>query len=204
MNYIAHIHIAQHTQTSLAGAFLGDFVKGRDLSCFTDELRLGILLHRKVDSFTDQHEALSEIKGLFPKHLRRYSGIALDIYFDHLLMIKWPQLARCDFEDLFDSFYQELHQTTYDTNQRFTRVKHTLVKERWLSNYQYEAVCLDAMRSIESRFRHSATFAEEAYALMMRNRTLLEACFDVFYPELMKTSEDLSNQLGNRLLAGEL
>lgn len=28
MNYLAHLHIADHTNTSFTGNFLGDFVKG--------------------------------------------------------------------------------------------------------------------------------------------------------------------------------
>jgi acyl carrier protein phosphodiesterase len=195
LNYISHIQLASHTQTSLVGSFLGDFVKGRDLSLFTEAEKLGILLHRKVDSFTDQHEQLRVIKGLFPSHLRRYSGIALDIYFDHLLMSNWSCFSVVDNTDLFDHFYQELKLTCYDSNQPYTKVKKTLIEEKWLSNYQQELACLNAMKSIERRFRHSAVFAEDAYTLLQKNRETVEQCFDLFYPELMKASEDLKNGL---------
>jgi acyl carrier protein phosphodiesterase len=200
LNYISHIQLAYHTQTSLVGAFLGDFVKGSDLNEYTGAERLGILLHRKVDSFTDQHAELSVAKTLFPKHLRRYSGI----YFDHLLMSNWSRFSSFDISNLFNNFYQELEHANYESNGRYTRVKRTLIRQQWLSNYQEEVACLDAMRSIESRFKHSAVFAEDAYTIMTKNRTLLEDCFSSFYPSLMRASEDMSDHLKERLLTTEL
>lgn len=183
------------------GAFLGDFVKGSHLNQFTDAERLGILLHRKIDSFTDQHSELSRIKELFSAGIRRYSGIALDIYFDHILISKWSQFSSRGADDLLSDFYQELAQTDYAKSARYTRVKSTLIQERWLSRYQDEQICLEAMRSIESRFRHSAVFAEEAFSVLKQNRRLLEHCFESFYPELMQMSENMSEQIRKKLLA---
>ena len=83
MNYLAHIHLGYLSQTSLVGNFLGDFVKGSDLSHLNTALRQGVWLHRRIDTYTDQHTAIVELRNLFPKKLRRFSGIALDVYFDH-------------------------------------------------------------------------------------------------------------------------
>ena len=55
MNYLAHLHLAAHTHSSLTGNLLGDFVKGALPSALGTELDEGIWLHRKVDAFTDSH-----------------------------------------------------------------------------------------------------------------------------------------------------
>ena len=80
MNYIAHIHIAEHTDTSMVGNFLGDFVKGSELQYLPAELETGIRLHRSVDVFTDQHPAIIKLKSAFPPSIRRMAGITIDIY----------------------------------------------------------------------------------------------------------------------------
>ena len=99
MNYIAHINLAEHTETSALGNFLGDFVKG-DLYSWTrdghnetlpDVLLKGIRLHRSVDNYTDSHNTNQYLRALFPKPLRRMSGIILDVYFDHLLCQHWSR-----------------------------------------------------------------------------------------------------------------
>ena len=62
MNYIAHIYLAEHTQTSKLGNFLGDFVKGPDLSSLPVEIQTGIKFHRAIDSYTDSHHQITALK----------------------------------------------------------------------------------------------------------------------------------------------
>ena len=52
MNFLAHLHIAQHCNSNLAGNLLGDFVKGDPNKHYSDSLSDGIRLHRFVDSYT--------------------------------------------------------------------------------------------------------------------------------------------------------
>lgn len=96
MNYIAHLHLAQHTKTSLVGNFLGDFIKGSALDDLPLDLQHGVRLHRQIDTYTDTHPVVLALKQQFPKSIRRYSGIVLDIYFDHLLMQHWQQFSAID------------------------------------------------------------------------------------------------------------
>lgn len=86
MNYLAHIHIANHTQTSLLGNFLGDFVKGQAFNDLPRELATGVRLHRKIDQFTDSHELVKGLRRSFPRDLRRVAGIVIDITFDYFLL----------------------------------------------------------------------------------------------------------------------
>ncbi|MEH6451843.1 MAG: ACP phosphodiesterase, partial [Psychromonas sp.] len=89
MNFLAHLHIAQHTNTSFVGNFLGDFVKGDPQGKFNRDIVKGIRLHRFVDSYIDQHHLVTSTKPLFEPELRRYSPIALDMFWDHCLAKHW-------------------------------------------------------------------------------------------------------------------
>ena len=85
MNYLAHFHLAHETQTSFVGAMLGDFIKGRRHLDLENDLRIGVILHRKVDAFTEDDALIKKGKSFFEHSQRRFAGIALDVFWDHCL-----------------------------------------------------------------------------------------------------------------------
>lgn len=187
MNYLAHLHIAATTKTSLVGNFLGDFVKGSDFSSFDAEVVKGIRLHRKVDSFTDSHEIVKGLKTLFPKALRRMSGVCIDIWFDHLLLQHNHQFTPSLKYSIVDDFYQQLANIEVRTS-RFAKVKASLINHRWLMDYQHQSTCRQAFYAIESRLKHRITFADASYEFLTEHQQHLEAQFLAFYPELLDFS----------------
>lgn len=189
MNYIAHIHLAAFTNTSLVGNFIGDFVRGSQLDYLTKPLRDGVRLHRKIDSFTDSHPQILALKGLFPRALRRTSGICLDIWFDHLLLTHNPQYPPDLLPHVFDQFYNELRSVDMP-DERFRRVKSSLLETRWLQHYQQAETCLRAMLTVQKRLRDRLIFAQQSYHFLRQNQAELEQGFHQFYPDLMQFSQD--------------
>jgi len=93
MNFLGHLWIADKTGTSLAGAVLGDWLRGRIPERFPEELRTGVALHRRIDVMTDSHPAVVECRAKFADGQRRYAGIVLDVVIDHLLARDWDQFS---------------------------------------------------------------------------------------------------------------
>jgi acyl carrier protein phosphodiesterase len=91
MNFLAHLWLADRTGTSLAGAVLGDLVRGSDLSAYPADVALGVRLHRRIDAATDRHVLVAQARDRFPPGNRRYAGIVLDLACDHLLARAWSQ-----------------------------------------------------------------------------------------------------------------
>lgn len=71
------------------GNFIGDFVKGSRYNEFPSVIRKGILLHRKIDEFTDLHPVVRNLNGFLRPTFGRYSAIILDMYFDYFLAINF-------------------------------------------------------------------------------------------------------------------
>lgn len=92
MNFLAHLWLADRSRTSLAGAVLGDVVRGADLRAYPDDLAEGIRLHRRVDALTDRHPRLQPLRADFAPGARRYAGIVLDLAADHALVQGWSGL----------------------------------------------------------------------------------------------------------------
>ena len=91
MNFLAHSLLAFGDDELLVGQFAGDFVRGADLSAHTAKVADGIRLHRHVDSFTDRHPGLRDLRAMFPDSLRRFSGIAIDVAADYHLVQGWSR-----------------------------------------------------------------------------------------------------------------
>ncbi len=104
MNFLAHLCLTSGDPSLMLGGLFGDFVRGRRaLRAFPDPVRQGIILHRYIDRRTDHSAVVKKLRTRFPREFRRYSGIIIDLAFDHELALNWwrymPQsLERFDIE----------------------------------------------------------------------------------------------------------
>ncbi len=104
MNFLAHLCLGNPSPELMLGGLIGDFVRGRRaLHAYPPEIRQGIELHRHIDRKTDHAPLVKKLRGRFPRDFRRYSGIIIDLAFDHELARNWwrymPQsLERFDLE----------------------------------------------------------------------------------------------------------
>ena len=89
MNYLAHIYLSGDSEEIKVGNFIGDFVKGNQHQQFPEQVAYGILLHRRIDSFTDQHAHVRECIRLLRPGYGKYAGIVADVFFDHFLAANW-------------------------------------------------------------------------------------------------------------------
>lgn len=185
LNYIAHIHIGIHTQTSLLGNFLGDFIKGSQLQHLPFEIEQGIRLHRSIDVFTDSHPLVIELRRYFPRDIRRMAGVIIDIYFDYLLMQTWKRYSGIHFNSVFADFYQQLEQFSLPDNTHFQKVAEGIKKHQWLNEYMNIETCFRAFVSIENRLKHKVVFAKKAQLFLLQYGDQLESSFQQFYPECL-------------------
>jgi len=108
MNFLAHLLLAGDDDGLRLGAMLGDFVRGRRaLDAYPGEVRLGIELHRHTDQFFDSLPDVANLRKYFPATFRRYSGIVIDLAFDHELARRWGNYSSQSLED-FDREVREL------------------------------------------------------------------------------------------------
>jgi acyl carrier protein phosphodiesterase len=195
LNYLAHIHLAHITQTSLLGNFMGDFVKGSDLGRLPTSLEQGVRLHRAIDTFTDQHTLVRDLKRAFPTNIRRMSGVVIDIYFDHLLCCYWQQYSDTPLNSMLATFYTALAETDVSLDGRFNDVKDGLLTYRWLHEYSQTEAVHRAFYQIEKRLGQRITFAELAIKFISQNKTEFDDVFVAFYPKLIEYCHSHSEQL---------
>jgi acyl carrier protein phosphodiesterase len=93
MNFLAHLWLADQAKVPLAGAVLGDWFRGALPPDLPDALALSVRLHRRVDVETDKHPRVVAARRRFGAGARRYSGILLDLLYDHALATGWPRFG---------------------------------------------------------------------------------------------------------------
>lgn len=93
MNYLAHFWLTDAAKLPLAGAILGDLVRGRLEGKFPPALERSIRLHRRIDVLTDTHPLSLAARTEFAPGARRYAGILLDVLHDHCLARDWPRYS---------------------------------------------------------------------------------------------------------------
>ncbi|WP_354622952.1 ACP phosphodiesterase [Psychromonas sp. MME2] len=195
MNYLAHLHIADHTNSSLLGNFLGDFVKGSPEGKYSVPVVQGIRLHRFVDSFTDQHAIVKSLKQYFPTELRRFAPITLDMFWDHCLAKNWPvyhQSALMDFcQQAERQIAIEMQQENYSLPERFLSTSEAMWQGRWLEHYADIDNIIFSLQRIARRGKRMAPLASTGDTLLNHYDIFAEQ-FLQLYPELLQQAQILS------------
>ena len=137
MNHFAHLVLSQATVESTVGNLLGDFARGVDVTALPAPVHAGLLNHRAVDRFTDSHPLVLEMKRCFSRRRRRFAGIALDIYFDHLLLEHWHNFDQRVLDDVIAEFYRlmEAGQSLMPGDD-MRRVTRRMIEFDWFGSYR--------------------------------------------------------------------
>ncbi len=89
MNFLGHLYLSGDNPKIKLGNFIGDYVKGKQYRNYPTEIAKGILLHRKIDTFTDNHTMIRQSATRLKPGYGRYSGVVVDMLYDHLLAKNW-------------------------------------------------------------------------------------------------------------------
>jgi acyl carrier protein phosphodiesterase len=188
MNYLAHAFLARHDPELVIGGFLGDFVKGAIAQLYTPVIRQGIELHRHIDSYTDQHELVRASKQLFSAQRRRFAGIMLDVFYDHLLARHWSRYSTISLGQFAQQVYQVLQDSEVVLPDRLQQMLPYMIEQDWLSSYQEIDSIGNTLNRISQRLKCRNTLVNSLEELEHHYPTL-ERYFLMFFPDLMAFAE---------------
>jgi acyl carrier protein phosphodiesterase len=135
MNFLAHIYLSGNNNLLKIGNFMADSVRGHHYMDYPDEIRKGILLHRYIDTFTDAHPIYRKSKHRLHEKYGHYSGVIMDIVYDHFLAKNWYKYSDKKLEDYADEFYKLL-QDNYDILTEKTKgMLPYMMARNWLVSY---------------------------------------------------------------------
>ncbi len=135
MNFLAHIYLSGASEDILLGNFIADMVKGRQIENFHQGIVEGIMLHRKIDTFTDTHPIVDQSKMRLRNKYRLYSGVVVDMFYDHYLARNWTEYSRHSLTRFVKEAYHVLLKNYFLLPIRAKNVLPYMVSMNWLVNY---------------------------------------------------------------------
>ncbi|WP_334031121.1 acyl carrier protein phosphodiesterase [Alteromonas sp. P256] len=185
MNYLAHLFLAKPTADSQFGNLLGDFRRGVDVIAFSQDVQRGLENHYVVDKFTDQHDLVKEAKTLFHQSRRRYAPVAIDIYFDHLLIKHWSRFSGQPFSSFCSQRFELLETRLPQMPRTMQHSVGHMITHNWFDDYAREEGIAKAISVVAKRIRFKNDFHKSVDDIAS-NKAKLESLFLSFLPELIE------------------
>lgn len=185
MNFLAHLFLSGNSENIMTGNFIGDYVKGRKYEKYSDEIKYGILLHRRIDAFTDSNEIVKLSKQHFIEKYHKYAGVITDIIYDHFLSSQWEEYSTVSFYDFIYHAYDVLLSNFELLPQRVKNFIPSFVIHNWLESYK-TIEGLDRVFTIMSERTSLPKETDYAIYELKNNYLKLKHEFTAFFPRLIE------------------
>ncbi len=183
MNFLAHTHLSNNNEDIIFGNFIADSVKGNSYNKYRRDIAIGILLHREIDSFTDNHQTFKNSRDIVRSHFGKFSGIVIDIYYDHFLARDWENYHSQELSAYTSYIYLILAKRFFLLPPRVKRILPFMIGQNWLSGY---ANIPDLKRVFKGMDRRTGYVSgmDKAIDVLLINYELLHSDFKDFYTQV--------------------
>ena len=148
MNFLAHLYLSGDDNGILVGNFIADAVKGRKaILQFPEQVQKGIIIHREIDFFMDTHPIVKQGMSRLRENYPKFSGVIMDIFYDHFLAKNWNDYSKIDLEDYTKQVYSIVEINKEHLLGKAKMMFPYMKRENWLLSYQ----TIDGIESILER-----------------------------------------------------
>jgi len=135
MNFLAHIYLSGDSIPVTIGNFIADGIRGKDYKKYPKDIQTGILLHRHIDTYTDAHTTVRKSTKRLHKKYGHYSGVIVDILYDHFLAKNWATYSNIPLNQYIDNFYDTLDENFEILPLRIQKMMPHMIADNWLLSY---------------------------------------------------------------------
>lgn len=194
MNFLAHAYLSFNDPDILAGNMMADAVRGNQANNYPAGIRKGILLHRAIDGFTDQHRLVKETRKIFYPTISHYALVISDVIYDHFLGVHWARYSNMNLADFSTQSYAHLDNYTQWMPDKFATIFPYMKAYNWFEMYASRPGIYETIERLGNRSK-SFIWAKETIVLLEQNYGELEDHFNEFFPLLIHHSKDFLTQL---------
>jgi len=187
MNYLGHAFLSFGDGGIVTGNLIGDHVKGKlALEKYPEEIRKGIVLHRKIDEFSDHHPATLRAKLLFREDYGLYAGAIMDTLYDHFLAND-PHLFSGESALLTftGQVYAQVEERKAYLPESFAVYFPHMREYNWLYNYRTLKGMERSLNGLARRAKHMPP-VEKAYQQFVTSYYQLNQCYYEFIDDVIK------------------
>ncbi|MCB2194490.1 MAG: DUF479 domain-containing protein [Bacteroidetes bacterium] len=184
MNFLAHIYLSGDVDEVKIGNFIGDYVKGRAFHIYPENIKNGILLHRFIDSFTDTNINTIDAKQLFAPKYRKYSGIVIDIIYDHFLASNWSRYSYTPLEEFIADFHDLLIRNNEMLPKEVQEFVPKLIKNNRLYSYREIGGIWSVLKTMP-KYTSLPDHTDFAIETLKNNYEFLKQNFFLFFTDII-------------------
>lgn len=185
MNFLSHIFLSGNNEGLIIGNFIADSVKGGDLSQFSSEIQKGIILHRKIDTFTDSHPVVEVSKNRLRPEYHKYASVIVDVYYDHFLAAGFLKYSKEPLKEYVQRIYKIIEEHRPILPLKASHFTEYMLRYNILEAYSR----LDGIEQVLRGMAGRASFVskmELSIHDLKKNYALFENEFHSFFPELQQ------------------
>lgn len=183
MNYLAHLYLSGPSDGIRLGNFIGDYVKGNRFSRYPPEIRKGILLHRQIDSFMDEHPLSHASAELFRARYTRFSRVIIDVVYDHYLAKNWDKYSDQSLHDFVNEVHKLFITNYFILPPQVRQFLPFLIRSRRMENYQHLS---GIEKTLKIMANHTVLPDHSAWAVeqIVKNDRQLQEQFTGFFEDI--------------------
>ncbi len=185
MNFLAHAYLSGNSTKLLVGNFIGDFVKGKQYRNLEEEVAQGVLLHRAIDDFTDQHPVVGQSKAKLREKYRHYAGVIVDMAYDHFLASNWSRYHWQGLLEYTKKVYAIIENHNPILPGRMETMLHYMKQDNWLYQYATLEGIDQALTGMSRRTKFDSKMDEAVIDIENHYQDLKEE-FETFLPDAVK------------------
>ena len=196
MNFLAHLYLSGEDDDIAFGNFIADDVKGSSFGHFSTKIARGIRLHREIDHYTDNHPVFRQSKSRIMPKYGKYSGIVIDLYYDHFLAKNWTEYSDVKLGSYLAHAYAMLIKRYMILPPRSRRILPYMVAQNWLAGYAH----LNSLQRVfngMSRRTNYLSGMETAVTELTAHYDQFDSEFRIFFPELIAHSGQFLHALNH-------
>jgi acyl carrier protein phosphodiesterase len=122
-------------------------------ACLPPDLARGVALHRAIDSHAETHPAFRRSRARVSPARRRYAGVLVDIFYDHLLARDWAALHPQPFADYRHAVYGAVAARVADLPEHSHYALRLMAAEDWFHGYARLDGIADVLARMSRRAR---------------------------------------------------
>jgi len=153
LNFLAHALLAGEDPALLVGGVIGDWIKGSLPGVLPEDIAKGVALHRAIDNFAESQPAFRRSRSRISMGRRRYAGVLVDVFYDHLLARNWAAIHHGALDEYCTTVYRSIADRLNDLPISSHSGLILMAKENWLSSYAQIEGIADVLTRMSLRAR---------------------------------------------------
>ena len=189
MNYLAHIFLSGDDAARITGNFMGDFVKGKQWREYPEGIQQGILLHRRIDEYTDAHPLVHQSMARIRPILGRFSGIVVDVFYDYCLAQHFADFTEVPLAQFAQNSYRILEEHYALLPEKVQELLPYMRREDWLTHYAHLHGITRALQGVSRRLKNviDLTLALPTFEAHYKD---FEQDFLAFFPQIQEAVKE--------------